>query len=764
MSRRIFIVGSVFVGAACAAGVVALSVKSETGPGTSKWGSVDAPPPAPAGSPDMIIVADKPAWLATVVTPAVARLHAKKPPLLVSAAPGLLESRQLIRQLEPQHVLFIATDAKTAKGLRSGIEHIKGRELVLPAEPTGAGLSLATTLWKNPPSVVMAAADDHVGLILGAALAAHQGVPVIPVEHAAALAKRRQAMEALKPASVIIATDTGKQPRWAKTVRSAHRVYDRAALERAIVAAIKRRTHDIHNAVVARVPDRDGTVGRTAWLAPYVSYMRRSLVLLQHLSDPTSVQTEVDVALTRLHLSPRTITLLADYDSIEMHRVSITHKVTNETGQVMDEVENVEVEPFTRPQDDKAARFGVGRIPLGEVDAVSTLLLRGFLRDELLTRAKVDERVLIMSNIKERASSHGLPLGETLSRVTAAELHNARYQMTALYRRKPRDHEALIASTRATLVLFEGHINHQALFAAGRLGTGIVDASEGDELVNGDQPGADAGVPGGPTDIITERGSTTSPKWRGASRRPSVRADAPLRGMPLVVLQSCHSLEAEVTADIYRRGGLGVIGSVTRIHSASGGSFINQLVHSLISDGATVGEALRDARNYFYLLQDLKKARNHKSLSQSQRVSWSFRLWGDPEVRVLNRQRARFRRRPVRARFIDSTTLQFKLPRRRLPKVTTEKYIAYVFPGSSVAGMVRKLKNKPQRKIAPLLFARVAVPQGFEAKSVEIKRGDGTSAADRAVFRLDPAGNFAYVLAFPKNLKRRQKITLHFAN
>ena len=96
--------------------------------------------------------------------------------------------------------------------------------------------------------------------------------------------------------------------------------------------------------------------------------------------------------------------------------------------------------------------------------------------------------------------------------------------------------------------------------------------------------------------------------------------------MPLVILQSCHSLEEPVTQQFLQLGGVGLIGSVTNIHSASNSTFIKALCDSMLYQGAPTGEALRDARNYYLCWRDLKAKRGHTELAKVHRVALSFSL------------------------------------------------------------------------------------------------------------------------------------------
>ena len=67
----------------------------------------------------------------------------------------------------------------------------------------------------------------------------------------------------------------------------------------------------------------------------------------------------------------------------------------------------------------------------------------------------------------------------------------------------------------------------------------------------------------------------------------------------------------------------------------------------------------------------------------------SFRLWGDPELRVFPDGPGTPQARPVSARWQSPGKLTIAVPDERLPEVRSEKYIVEMSPGSEAAGMVR---------------------------------------------------------------------------
>lgn len=108
-----------------------------------------------------------------------------------------------------------------------------------------------------------------------------------------------------------------------------------------------------------------------------------------------------------------------------------------------------------------------------------------------------------------------------------------------------------------------------------------------------------------------------------------------MTGLPIVFLQSCESADDGVLWRLDELGGVGLIGSMTSIHSGAGSAMLNAAMSSALYRGGTLGEVLRDAQNYMLCIEELKGRRGHKEQAKGVRVALSFRLWGDPELHLL---------------------------------------------------------------------------------------------------------------------------------
>ena len=204
-----------------------------------------------------------------------------------------------------------------------------------------------------------------------------------------------------------------------------------------------------------------------------------------------------------------------------------------------------------------------------------------------------------------------------------------------------------------------------------------------------------------------------------ARHHPQQAKPNPLRGalagLPVVILQSCDSLDERVLWCVDESGGVALVGSVTPIHSGSGSSLVQALSGAILYRGATLGEAFRDAQNYLLCLGEWKVRRGLKEQAKSRRVALSFRVWGDPELRVLPAWEPRPVEPPVAARCSAPGRLIIDVPQRRLPEARNAKYVAAMFPGSQAAGMVAASAGGSVRRVMPVYFFRLPLPDGFPA-------------------------------------------------
>jgi hypothetical protein len=287
----------------------------------------------------------------------------------------------------------------------------------------------------------------------------------------------------------------------------------------------------------------------------------------------------------------------------------------------------------------------------------------------------------------------GLSLLETLSRTTSGELSNAGYRTTALFGRDLTSARLREALTEADLFLWEGH----------------------------------------QSTLIKDWGF---PTW-----------DEPLP--PAVhFLQSCLALQEEKAGPLLGRGAVAVLGTSTRTYSGSGGAFSLAYLDALAHERRSLGESLRQAKNFLVAYSMLKEKRlgeGAKRTGANLRAAWAFSLWGDPTLR-LPAPHPEMDARPAIRHEIVGRTLIIHLPERTLPAVRTEKYRAEILPNARLAGLLRKT-GRPPEPLVPLVFAEVEMPR---ARPGVTPRLHGRLPSSHWVFNWDERRKVGYLLALPR--------------
>ncbi|OHB77287.1 MAG: hypothetical protein A2Z25_10545 [Planctomycetes bacterium RBG_16_55_9] len=733
------------------------------------------------GSVALITVGAEEQWRLAVAAPIAARIrrHDKIPILLATAPEGRGVQTVLIKQLAPALNSCIVM----AQGSDGLLGQVQGRCAihVLPAasECGQAGLLAARSFWQSTNLVVVGAVADSEAVILGSTLACHLGVPFIPISGRENPRMLSDGLEALEVKRVLFATSGGDVNGSLVAFSNWNtEVLDTEAIQKRLIGAIG--GEKIRNVILFRVPDQDADREAVAWLTPYLSLMRNAAVVPCLSSDPIAAEEKVGRLIDAYSLRPRTVTILAGYDSIEM--------ITTTYGEEPNEYE-VLVEPCSRPVQGRAADVGVGRIPCRDVWAASALIARGIAGDYVLNRTA--PKVLMIANPSEEYGA--LPLCETVSRATAGEFKNFDIHTDEFYGVPCHDQAVRTAARGSQLIIYEGHITEFSLFEnpavypdednyyseqweSGRSGDFAETAS--------DVP--DPSSAGGPTDDNSAYASFSGPGAEDAREEVQFPEDqnnpdwktreihdqevfnrlfppmdpCHLDGAPLVILQSCHSLD-DSASRILAAGAIGILGSATNIHSSSGSALVKAFCDGLLYRGQTAGEALREARNYLLCVSVLKAARGHKEQAKVLRVAYGFHLWGDPESGLFGGWSRTPKLKPVSAGFAGPDKIRIAVPKRRSTTWRTSKYFLRMFPGSEVAGIVKRLKDKDIRRITPIYFFRMPMPaDAAPLQYAGIRQLNDTSV--RAVFLADSFKRFLYVLYFPETEEAGQHFTLQF--
>jgi hypothetical protein len=334
------------------------------------------------------------------------------------------------------------------------------------------------------------------------------------------------------------------------------------------------------------------------------------------------------------------------------------------------------------PAGDEPYTFAVGRL-FHDDPAVIPLLIA---RQRFAARAPGPRRALVASNC-----GGAMNLLEAFSRSTVNELRNSGYETTAFYGKDVNRDDLRRLLPENDVFLWEGH--HNAL--------------------------------------MCDYGFTT---W-----------DEPLPPS-LVFLQSCKGLFESKALPLLSRGAIGVVGSSTRIYSASGGACSLAFFDALLYENRSVGAALRQAKNFLLAYSVLKEKRIGKDahkIGANLRAAWAFTLWGDPTLE-LPRPVAPADARPVVRHQVDGDTIRLIPPAVPHERVASAKYRADLYPNARLAGLLHK--DGADAVLAPFLFAEIPLP---DAPSDAVPTLTSRLPASRFVFLWDARRRTGYLLAEP---------------
>jgi hypothetical protein len=307
-----------------------------------------------------------------------------------------------------------------------------------------------------------------------------------------------------------------------------------------------------------------------------------------------------------------------------------------------------------------------------------------------LLRKDGPRRALVASN-----PGGSLPLLETFSRSTIQELRNAGYQTRTLIGHEVTKEALRQRMTEADVILWEGHHNT----------------------------------------LVKE---WNMPEW-----------DEPLPPA-LVFLQSCLALQDWKAQPLLCRGAVAVVGTSTRTYSGSGGACSLAFFNAVLYDDATLGGALRQAKNFLLAYAMLKEKRLGKDAQRTGanlRAAWAFTLWGDPTLRLPRSPAPAEPREPVR-REVHGRTILLSLPPEPHDKVKSAKFQAQMPPNARLAGLVRKEGDADGQPLVPLVFAEVLLPKAPPGQTPVLH---SRLPASHWVFNWDPRRRCGYLLVAPRS-------------
>jgi len=669
--------------------------------------------------------------------------------LLSASSSPKPETADLLERLDSLNFLVLTSDSKTED---KQISFPKESDSMQISQDFGeASLEIARKFWGHTDKAVLTSKSDRRAIIQGSALAAHLEVPLIVSGEGRRDEAVKRTLNELQVDKIFQVKEEG-----------GHANYRTDELEQDIehlkaIEAQERVTAEIgkENAaavVLTRVP---GEENAASWLAPYYSLKRNAPIAMTGSSDTDSATSEVMRLIEDNDITPRSVAILGDEESISRKTVRVGD-VQNDGGPDPDAgdggddqneplVYEVEVEPCMPENTEEIPSFGVGRIPFSSAQQAATFLTRGFVREQLL--AETDPQAMMAANAD--SVFRGLPLSETMARLSAAEFENVELKIEDFYGDSISKEKAEKTARQANLIIYHGHTGHEDFLPDSpsprqEQESDHISSPEGEQDYHheerDDEEMHDPEFPH-PDQLEDNRQDTLndyealeeppehshhdaleSQEEKEEDKPEEKEVEAPsdqLKGLPVVILQSCSSLGQRFFDKTNPFGAAAKIGTDTSMHSASGTAFIKMFADSVLYRDANLGEALRYARKYFILMQTLKDARDHTQQPKSQRAALSFQLWGDPELRVFPQGIDKPRQKPAEVEFAgsDPAVLEVSMPSVEDKKVQTEDYFATFYPEAQVAGIVRRVDDDEPRRVAPIHFFRKQLPEGIDKPS-----------------------------------------------
>ena len=505
---------------------------------------------------------------------------------------------------------------------------------------------------------------------------------------------------------------------------------------------------------MARVPEKRATVGATAWLAPYLGLVRNAPLVLSHAPSAALAEAEVNRLIAPRELRPRTITILADYDSLGDNVVEIDPGMPPPPGPLTPAQAEaaaqtkakyrLNTEPFIPTGVGAMADFGVGRIPLQSLADASVLFARGLVRQRLAAGRPV--RLLMVANSGRRA----LPLCETISRLTAEEYKNCGVGVDDFYGKLDDSPAVLAAAKTAGLIIYEGHLAYQDLFDVPSAHRDTAPDSYFEEEL----------------DNLEESGPRPPPVVQPTTPLRVPAAGGPVRGQ-------CHHHQRPDGgaagghfAELRLVGRAGLVADRRAGRRGPGGQ--RDADPQRLGQRAGQGAERRGALSRGDLGRSA--ARRPELLVLPGRLEDPPRPAGTAQEPARGPQLPAVGRSGVaraaggRSAAGESAAghplhradeLVIDVPRQRLPEARNDKYYARMFPGSQPAGMVKPPRGDSARRVTPVYFFRLPLPEDFAAEGTLL--AGRSEKANQATYRVDPAGRFLYVLFFPELEKPGQR-------
>jgi hypothetical protein len=389
--------------------------------------------------------------------------------------------------------------------------------------------------------------------------------------------------------------------------------------------------------VVANPMDRDGLFSPSALslLAPLVATLHRAPLLLTSDVEADAVEREVLATLERHELSPSHVVLVGDEMALRSHRVE--DPVAAAGGpDALGGSNEVRVELFSEIQHLRPQDLIVGRVVAEGVGQGSAVLARQH------HSARHDRRPVVFFTNADQV----FPLGEIISRATAAEFRNVGVPVRAYYADEITDELVHDALTETDLLVWEGHARDLTLEERG--GVAVIAAPE------------------------------------------------------IVVLQGCHTFDRSDPFILMEKGTVAILGTSTAIYSAPGSALTRAFFDALLYDRVDLGTAARNARNFVLALALLQRDRGHEDWRKTYRAALAFALWGDPTLVPHIKPRPPTVT-PVRWT-VDHGTLSLKIPRGKLGAVSVATYRVRPPSRAMLGGLLLREGDGEDRVVKELYY------------------------------------------------------------
>ena len=177
----------------------------------------------------------------------------------------------------------------------------------------------------------------------------------------------------------------------------------------------------------------------------------------------------------------------------------------------------------------------------------------------------------------------------------------------------------------------------------------------------------------------------------------------------IAILQGCYTLDRSDPFILIEKGTQAIVATSAAIYSAPGSAFARALFDSAIYEGADLGIAVRNGRNYLLALAQLQRHRGHGEWRKTLRAALAFALWGDPTLRIPLKP-GKPGVTPVKWK-VEENDLELIIPRQRLREITVDDYVVKPAPRTMYGGLVIRTPGRKKRELKDMYFNVRSAPE-----------------------------------------------------